>query len=342
MLAPPAEASGIGHIVQMTTGLWISQTLVAAVELDLFTFLSARQAATVSEISAAAGIADRPAEILVTACAALGLLVHDGGSFRNSPEAEEYLVHGKPYYFGDYVNMLSKYAYSGWMRITDAVRSNSPSKVVGGEQQEIFDSGTRPRLFWDGLHPLSALTGRALAAAVDFSGTASLLDVGGGSGAFAIELCRRYPHMRATVFDLPFVCEYAAGKLREAGMADRIQPRAGDFTADEGLPGEHDTILLSMILHDWDESANRELLRKCYQALPAGGTLVISELLVNDEKTGPLDAALMSMNMLVGTWGRNYTAAEYRDWLRAAGFRDVRTISLAAPAANGAIVARKP
>lgn len=323
----------------MTTGLWVSQTLVAAV--DLFAFLSAADGATVAAVADGTCIAERPAEVLLTACAALNLLVRDGTQFCNSPVAEEYLVRGKPYYFGDYIRMLSQYAYSGWMRITDAIRSNCPSRLTAGDQ-EIFDAETRPRLFWDGLYPLSAITGRALAAAVDLGDAATLLDVGGGGGAFAIELCRHYPQLDITVYDLPFVCELTAGKIAEMEMSDRISLEPGDFLEDQDLPTGHSAILLSMILHDWDETRNRELLSKCYRALPSRGTLIISELLVNDEKTGPLDAALMSMNMLVGTWGRNYTAAEYHDWLRTAGFDDVRTVRFHAPGANGAIVALKP
>jgi 3-hydroxy-5-methyl-1-naphthoate 3-O-methyltransferase len=100
-------------------------------------------------------------------------------------------------------------------------------------------------------------------------------------------------------------------------------------------------VLLSMILHDWSEAKARELLRKCYDALPAGGTLLICELLVNDEKSGPVPAALMSLNMLIGTEGRNYTPAEYRTWLGEAGFRDMQTIWFEAAGANGVVVGHK-
>jgi hypothetical protein len=68
---------------------------------------------------------------------------------------------------------------------------------------------------------------------------------------------------------------------------------------------------------------------------------VISELLVNDEKTGPPPAALMSLNMLIETEGRNYTPAEYSSWLEDTGFTDTRTVWFDAPGANGAVTARK-
>ena len=74
----------------------------------------------------------------------------------------------------------------------------------------------------------------------------------------------------------------------------------------------------------------------------SGGAVVISELLVNDEKTGPAPAALMSLNMLIETEGRNYTPAEYSAWLEEAGFRHIETVWFDAPAANGAVIGRKP
>jgi 3-hydroxy-5-methyl-1-naphthoate 3-O-methyltransferase len=116
----------------------------------------------------------------------------------------------------------------------------------------------------------------------------------------------------------------------------------GDFFADAHLPPAHDVILLSKVLHDWNEAKNREILRKCFQALPSGGAVIIDELLVNDEKTGPVPAALMSLNMLIETEGRNYTAAEYAAWLTELGFREIQTVPFEAPGTNGAVIGYKP
>ena len=132
-------------------------------------------------------------------------------------------------------------------------------------------------LFWDAMHSLSTFTARALGEAVDLRPFKALLDVGGGSGAYDIELCRRYPHLRATVYDLSFVAEIAAQKIKEAGVSDRIQTVGGDFFAEAVFPAGHDAVLLSMILHDWSMPKNREILRKCYESLPRGGAVIISE-----------------------------------------------------------------
>lgn len=330
-------------LMQLSTGFWAFKTLAVAHELDVFTRLSGSTGITSSELAQRLGIQERPADMLLTGCTSLGLLEQRGGRYYNSPLAEEFLVRGKPYYFGGWIQMLDKRLYTGWGKLLEAVRTNRPTTWNPDTQDSLFD-GEDPAmlsLFWEAMHSLSTFTARALGEALDFSPYTRLLDLGGGSGAFDIELCRRYPHLSATVFDLPVAIGTAAEKVREAGLSDRVKTMTGDFFADAALPEGHDAILLSMILHDWNEAKGRDLVRKCYDSLPAGGALIISELLVNDEKTGPAPAALMSLNMLIETEGRNYTPAEYGAWLRDAGFDDIQTIWFEAPGANGAVIGRK-
>jgi 3-hydroxy-5-methyl-1-naphthoate 3-O-methyltransferase len=345
MSDPAANRSDLSPIplMQLSTGFWAFKTLAAADELDLFTRLSGTAGITSDELVRALGIHPRPAEMLLTGCAALGLLEKDGGRYRNSPLAEEFLVRSKPYYFGGFVKMLDQRLYPGWGKLTEAIRSNRPTTWDPDKQESLY-AGEDPAmltLFWEAMHSVSTFTARAAAEAVDFSHFQQLMDVGGGSGAYDIELCRRYPHLRATVYDLPFVTKIAADKIAAAGLRDRIGTVSGDFFADAVFPAGHDAILLSMIMHGWGEAKNREILRKCHAALPSGGAVIISELLTNDEKTGPVPAALMSLNMLIETEGRNYTPAEYGAWLGELGFRDIRTVWFDAAGANGVVIGYK-
>jgi hypothetical protein len=239
--------------------------------------------------------------------------------------------------------MADKRLYAGWGRLVEAIRTNRPTTWDPDVQSSLFDGEdpTMLSLFWEAMHSLSTMTARRLGEAVDFGRFGRLLDIGGGSGAYDIELCRLYPRLRATVYDLPHVAGIAAGKVAQAGLEGRIDAVAGDFFGAAPLPGGHDLHLLSMILHDWDEPRNRALLCRSFEALRSGGAVVISELLVNDDKAGPAPAALMSLNMLIETEGRNYTPAEYTEWLEDAGFRDVETVWFDAPGANGAVIGRK-
>ncbi|MGC4790449.1 methyltransferase [Micromonospora sp. DT178] len=331
-------------LMRLVAGVWGFKTLAVGVELGLFNRLANGRTLTVGEAAAEFGLAERPADLLLAASASLGLLEKVGDGYGNSDLAEQFLVEGRPYYFGAQIRYSDLRTYLPWHRIGEALRTDRPLTWDPQAQQSMFDT-TDPEMlaqFWDAMFSTSSFTARALADAYDFGAHARLLDVGGGAGAFPIEFCRRLPNLRATILDLPHVCVRAEERIAAEGMSGRIGTVGGDFLADPALPDGHDVILLSMILHDWDEPTNRALLAKCHAALPPGGAVVICELLLNDERTGPPEAALMGMNMLVETeGGRNYSGAEYTAWLTDAGFVDVRTVPFDAPGANGAVVARR-
>ncbi|MER6408238.1 methyltransferase [Streptomyces viridosporus] len=337
------EPVSVMPIMNMVSGLWVSQTLVTAHERDVFGRFAKRPGMTSAQLADEMGLEERPVEQLVTACAGLGLLERDGEGYRNTPMTDRYLLRGGEDYVGGWVEIVSRHDYPGWLRLGEALRTNRPTAWDSERRDSLFDDENPVVVesFWEGMSAISRPTARALADAVDLSGDLSLLDVGGGGGAYAIELSRAYPSLRATIFDLPFVCDLTRKKVEQAGFGNRISFAAGDFFTDQ-LPSDQDVVLLSMILHDWDVDQCKSILRSCYEALAPGGRLLISELLVADTKDGPLDATLMSLSMLVETFGRNYTGAEYRDWLLETGFTDVEIRPFAAPAANGVVVARKP
>src|SRR5215470_1693327 len=332
-------------LMELATSFWAFKTLAAATELDLFSRLSGTKGTTSVELAKTLGIPERPAEMLLTGCAALGLLKKKGPRYVNSPLAERFLVRGLPQYFGGFVEMLDKRLYAGWGKLTEALHSNRPTTWDPSRQESLFDGADPVMLshFWQAMHSISTSTGTVLARALDWKRFTRVLDVGGGSGALDIELCRRHRHLRATVYDLSHVVEIAAANVARAGLTARVQTVGGNFFEEAAYPPGHDAILLSMIMHDWSEADDRRILGKCYAALPSGGAVLICELIVNEAKSGPAPAALMSLNMLIETsGGRNYTAGEYGAWLRDIGFRRIRTVPLAGAGANGVVIAHKP
>jgi predicted O-methyltransferase YrrM len=168
------------------------------------------------------------------------------------------------------------------------------------------------------------LAGRAkniapvLAERVDLSQAKCLLDVGGGTGLYAIAFLQRYPTLRAIIYDRPSVLKVAAQFAAEYGVADRLSCVAGDMFAD-AMPSDCDAILLSNVLHDWDVPECQRLVSRCAAALPSGGRLLVHDAFLHDDHSGPLYPALFSVALLVMTEGRNYSGAEYRGWMQAAG-----------------------
>jgi len=326
---------------RLAVGFWASNTLAAAVELELFTQLSGRKV-NAEDLSRLLEIPIRPSSMLLSAGAALGLLEERDGCYYNSAAAEEFLVKGKHYYFGNYIAMVHRHLYEPWRRLPEAIRTNKPQVWTGDTFDEIAGDPEAQRNFTAAMHSLSIFRAKAVFEVFDLRRYAHLLDVGGASGAYCIEAGRQNPSLRATVFDRESALMTARERIAEANLCDRIDTHAGDFFK-EDLPFGSDVILLSHILHDWSPEQNRFILDKCFAALPAGGLLMVCEVMMNDDKTGPELAALLSLNMLVATEsGCNYSWSEYSSLLGAAGFKKIQRVTVPASGGLGILVGRKP
>lgn len=332
-------------LMRIASSFGMTKALAAAVDLGLFDYLSKVVTATTADVCRDLGLVERPAVMLLTTCTALELLESDGVHYRNSAVAEEFLVVGKRHYFGDYVKLKNVRAYESWGELLKALRTNAPTMWDPKTQDSPFEgiSPEEAQLFYSAMRSISAYTAATLAKAVDLSGAKKLLDVGGGSGVYGIELGRVYEKLHTTVYDLPSVAPLAEQAAAAAGMAGRISAAPGDFLKDERLPGGHDVVLLSSVLHNWGPEVDASLVRKVYDAVEPGGKIIICEVFVSDDGDGPLEGALMSLNMLVETAGGcNYRKHEYETWLTDAGFTDIEFVSFEAAGANGAMLGRKP
>jgi hypothetical protein len=326
---------------RLAVGFWASNTLAAAVELDLFTKLSGKSV-DAYELSRLLQIPVRPADMLLCACASLGLLEKRDGLYNNSSTAEEFLVRGRPYYFGNYVAMVQRHLYLPWGRLAEAIKGARPLAWAGGTFDKIAADPETQRDFTEAMHSMSMFRAKAVFEAFDLSVYNHVLDVGGASGAFCIEACRKFPRLQASIFDRPSALGIAREKIVAAELADRITTCAGDFFKEE-LPRGADVILLSHILHDWSPERNRVIIGKCFTALPSGGLVLVCEVMMDDEKSGPEMAALLSLNMLIATEGGcNYTWSEYAGWLEAAGFTGIQRTPVSSSGGIGILTGRKP
>jgi acetylserotonin N-methyltransferase len=177
------------------------------------------------------------------------------------------------------------------------------------------------KTFLRGMHGFGLLSSPKVVAAFDLSGFRRLVDLGGGTGHLAIAACERYPELRAAVFDLPRVMPIAREEVAQSAAHSRVELLEGDFF-EHDLPVA-DIYAVCRVLHDWSEEKIGMLLRKVYAALPAGGALLVAERLLDDDKTGPPNAIMQSLNMLVCTEGRERSFTEYEGLLHHAGFARV-------------------
>jgi acetylserotonin O-methyltransferase len=312
-------------ILDLIYGFRRSKTMFAAVALGVFDRLRERPA-RLDEFAGDRGAMER----LLDACVGLGLLEKHGAEYRNTPLADEYLCRSSPRTLSGYILYSNSALYPMWGNLEDALREGANrweatfGFQAGGIFEHFFNSEELKRDFIAGMNGFGQISSPAVVAAFDLGRFRRFVDLGGATGHLALAAIERYPRMSAAVFDLPAVIEVAREYTR--GKVDLI---AGDFFVDP-LP-HADLYAVGRILHDWGESKVGALLDRIYAALPSGGGLLIAETLLDDDKCGPIDAQIQSLNMLICAEGRERTLPEYEALLRLAGFSEIAGCRTGAP-----------
>jgi 2,7-dihydroxy-5-methyl-1-naphthoate 7-O-methyltransferase len=147
----------------------------------------------------------------------------------------------------------------------------------------------------------------------DWAGVRSVVDVGGGTGAFLRAVLDAHPGVRGTLVDLPRTVARALPGLEVVGQSffDPLPPGA-------------DLYLLKSILADWPDAEAIALLRRCAEAArPAGGRVVVVNGVTPGDPSGWGDLLMM---VLVG--GRERGRDEFTALAAAAGL----TVTASGPA----------
>jgi hypothetical protein len=338
-------------IMQMATGFWASKTLMAAVELEVFTKLSGK-AVTLSQFQNLLEIEFRPAEVLSTALVALGLLKASSSDtnrnadgqriFSNSDISDRFLDKNKPSsYMGDFITMLDKQMYNRWGNIVQSLKTNRPVEATTDANISVgsmFDEAKsnqaiqQMQMFTRAMYGVSVGPAMALAKVFDFSNYKKMMDIGGGSGVYPIEVVKQNPNMSAVMLDLGPACRVADQYIKQFNLQDKIHTQVMDFFKDD-LPKDCDVAFLSHIVHLLDKEKNKILLKKVYDSLSDdNGVVMVSEWLLNDQMTGPIPASLLSLTILVEQpEGRNYSYNEISKILTDVGFNNIEKRPLVGP-----------
>jgi (2Fe-2S) ferredoxin len=332
------DAAGVlpDDLMDMFRGYQPSRIVLTAVELDLFTVLAKDGGATSTTVARSLHTDRRATETLLNALAGLGLLRKNGDVFVNLPLADRFLVAGRP---DDATSALrhNLSLWQTWSTLTEVVRSGAP--VRHRDMGHRDDTWTTP--FIAAMHRNAAARAPQLVQTVGIEGVKRLIDIGGGSGAYAIAFARANPNLEAEVFDLETVIPIATRHIAETGLQSRIQTRVGNLRKDAFGSG-YDLALLSAICHMLSPEENKDLFRRVYACLAPNARIVVQDHLMSPDKTSPRAGTLFAINMLVGTpGGSTYSEVEYHAWLSEAGFVEVRRLPMMGQP-TGIMIGRRP
>lgn len=304
------------EIQKMASAWQQSRALLAAVELKLFSHVGS--GATSADIATAAGTDPRCTDRLLNVMVTLGFMGKSGEVYTNGPAAAQFLVEGEDEYLSSLFH--TAYTYRNWGTLAEAVKAGTAVIDLG------WDSDERRDAFIEAMHRRARNDADQLVASFDLTDVSRVLDVGGGSGAYSMAMCRTRDGLTSTILDLPEVTPLTQRYIFAEGMTDRIETKDGSYhEADYGTG--YDLVLFSAIVHINSAAENQNLMNRAYGALNSGGLIAVQDFIMEEDRLTPPSGAMFALNMVVTTRaGDTYTREEIKGWLKNAGCDDIQFI----------------
>jgi len=327
------------RIMEMIWGYAPPIILATAVHNKVFDLLDAGPKA-VEELAQASGNSVRGLRSIMNALVRFNFLAKDAdGRYGLTPESAAFLVSSKPGFLGKFVEFSGLKMIQTWLPLPEVVRDGKPSAAVNQQRtgDSFFQELVEPIFAMS--YPATQLAGRALGLA-NAKSPIRQLDIGTGSGVWGIGLAQQTPQISVTAQDWPGVLDVTRRMAARFGLADRFSYLPGDFQEVDFGTG-YNLVTIGHILHSEGIERSRQLLKKAAAALAPKGTVVISEFLVNQDRTGPPMGLIFAVNMLAHTEnGDTFSFEEISGWLKEVGLVNPRKLETGGPV--GLILADKP
>nr|DBA34112.1 TPA: hypothetical protein GDO54_001709 [Pyxicephalus adspersus] len=306
------------QLLDYKDGFLVSKTMFTACELGIFDLLN-----DVGEPLSAAAIASHlctnedATDRLLSACVGLKLLKaaikNTDVYYSNTDVSAKYLVKSSPKSLYHMMMYHSTTVYTCWQFLPHAVREGKCQyeKAFGISSKDIFEAVYRSEeemvTFMHFMNSIWNICGKDVIEGFELSEFHTFLSSYHGSSV--------------TIMDLPKVVQ-TAKKYFITDKNPGIAFIEGDFFND-AIP-EADLFILARLIHDWAEDKCLQLLKKIYKSCKPGGAVLLIEVLLNEDRSGPLTSQLYSLNMLVQTEGKERMPSDYSKLLTDSGFRDIQ------------------
>jgi SAM-dependent methyltransferase len=298
------------------------EALTLALDLGIIDALDGEGLA-LDEVAARFDADENGIRILLEFLATQGYVVERDGRYRNTAMTTKWLTTGSETNLAPWLSFWNELVLPFWdQHLERAVLDGTPPMTI----YEWFDEEpTRWETAQEGFRAAAAVVVEDVTERVDVpDGASTLLDVGGGHGLFAIDLCRAHPALTATVVDNPDALEAASREIGAAGIDDRVTTSAGDYWTDD-LGSGYDVALVFNVIHAHDDAETRRLLARVRKALRPGGRIAILDQLEGSTRM-PVGRSFLGFEGLtyLSTLGaKTHPYEDVAEWLRSTGFEAV-------------------
>lgn len=323
--------------LELAESFFPSAVLFALTDLGVFGLL-AQGPRTLDEIHAGTGGDRESLRAVLDAAVALGILASDERGYAPAdPAFVECLgLPESPAYLGEWVRWLQATA-DALFDLPTVVRTGAPSAAL-----QVVSRADTADIMARGMDAYARARGLEILDRIDVGAFRSLLDLGCGPGTYGLAIAERFPDTRVTLLDLETPIAIARENARQRGLEDRVEFVVGDALTYE-TSRRFDAILVSNILHMLGAEISVDLLRRCRAMLEPGGAMLVQAMFLHESRTRPRWAALANLILrCTAASGRNHDVTETAEWLRAAGYEDVRHVPFSVWNVNSCMIARRP
>jgi O-methyltransferase domain/Dimerisation domain len=325
------------QLMSLASGHVEARIVQTAVELGIFDALDTSPSSAAA-IATSRKLNLQATELLLNALTSLQLLNKQSETFSLADISKRYLLPSSPNYVGDMIRFESS-LWHCWEKLPEAICSGKPVRSANMYQ----DNPHETAIFINAMDSLVKARGDAevITRMLNWDEIGEFLDVGSGPATYPIALCKKFAHLRATIFDLPATLNLTQGFVREAGIEGRVRLIAGDYRKDT-IPGNYDVIFLSNIIHGENFAKNESLIRKLTNNLKLSGRMVIKDHILDDSRANPVVGTIFSLLMLLTTdGGRCYSFSEIESWMKQSGLSRVEQINLPLPLTSSLVIGAK-
>ena len=296
----------------------LARTLTVAAKVGVFEALQ-EGGRTGDELARRCETDPEATHLLLGALAASGYVRARAGGYELTPMSRKWIATDAKRSLADFMKLMP--VVWGWL-------AHYETFVRTGEPLDVHDNLTRDdwRLYQRGMRSLSTLAADEFGLRTKLPPSPRrMLDIGGSHGLYSAVLCRKHPSLHAVVLDLPAALEHAEDLHRAEGLGERISARAGDARTEDLGEEEFDIVLISNLVHHFDEAQNLDLFTRVKRALRPGGVLVVQEPErghAPQDQAGALGALYFAALSASATW----TFEQIATWQTQAGLHPSRPL----------------
>ncbi len=289
----------------------MARTVMAATKLGVFEALAGGPRAA-AEVARTCGTHPEATQKLLDTLASLGYLRKKDERYALPGFVRKWLLKDSPTSLRDIV--LLRYVDWEWLsHMEEFITTGRPLDIHGSMAADDWAAYQR------GMRALASVgVGETVRRTPIPAGARAMLDIGGSHGYYSVAFCRKYPQLRATIFDLPEAVEHAAPILAREGMGDRVTHHAGNALTDDLGSQQYDLVFMAQLVHHFDDATNRMLMQKIARALRPGGMVVVQQGMrfASPSEGGAFIWLLnlyFSLTSDAGTWSYDEIASWQRD-----------------------------